>query len=404
MKRLFRSSPLFLIPLVGAAASTSAQTNLLLNGSFEVHNGFGGQPGFSYKDTSLGFEGFDSDLDDDGQRNFSYRQDFALFAGGSQFDNVFPAGGSPDDPVLIGDQSAFMLGNFFNGLSESTHLFQQVDAAPGDDFIATIFAYSDTTRTRDDGFPDTIFNAGFQGGPTNNFVLGYLGFYDQIGGLISEQVETIFDPMTQDASVVQDVWKETSFAATAPSNTAFARVQVFFFQPGTAGGVIFMDDWSLVNTSAGAPLVADFDFDGQVTTTDLDLITMTVGGGILPDSERWDVDGSGQIDAGDIAFVQALLGGVVTGDYDNSGQVEQGDLDIVLQNWGTGTFTGDQSTLVGGGPFDGTVDQNELDGVLQNWGSTGSPRFDGVALPEPLAAFTLAAGLALIKPRPSRLN
>ncbi len=84
--------------------------------------------------------------------------------------------------------------------------------------------------------------------------------------------------------------------------------------------------------------------------------------------------------------------GAITGDYDQSGQVEQGDLDIVLQNWGTGTFTGDEGALVGDGPFDGTVDQNELDGVLQNWGSASAPSFDGSAVPEPAAALLLAAG------------
>ncbi len=79
----------------------------------------------------------------------------------------------------------------------------------------------------------------------------------------------------------------------------------------------------------------------------------------------------------------------LTGDYDVSGQVEQGDLDIVLQNWGTGTFTGDENALPGGGPFDGTVDQNELDGVLQNWGSTAAPSFDGGVVPEPAALSVL---------------
>ncbi len=86
------------------------------------------------------------------------------------------------------------------------------------------------------------------------------------------------------------------------------------------------------------------------------------------------------------------LSGVVTGDYDSSGQVEQGDLDIVLQNWGTGTFTGDESALVGGGPFDGTVDQNELDGVLQNWGSTSAPDFAGSTVPEPATLALLGVG------------
>ncbi len=90
----------------------------------------------------------------------------------------------------------------------------------------------------------------------------------------------------------------------------------------------------------------------------------------------------------------------ITGDYDTSGQVEQGDLDIVLQNWGTGTFTGDEDALVGGGPFDGTVDQNELDGVLQNWGSTSAPDFAGSAVPEPtVLALLSVGGLAMLRRR-----
>ncbi len=76
------------------------------------------------------------------------------------------------------------------------------------------------------------------------------------------------------------------------------------------------------------------------------------------------------------------LGKVICGDYNGSGQVEQGDLDLVLQNWGTGTFTGDPAALPGGA-FDGTVDQNELDKVLQNWGATSAPSLDAALVPEP---------------------
>ncbi len=104
--------------------------------------------------------------------------------------------------------------------------------------------------------------------------------------------------------------------------------------------------------------------------------------------------------ASDGTFSLAELAAAIVGDYDSSGQVEQGDLDIVLQNWGTGTFTGGETALVGGGPFDGTVDQNELDGVLQNWGSTAAPDFGGSAVPEPAAVFLLGAGgLALVRRR-----
>ncbi len=108
-------------------------------------------------------------------------------------------------------------------------------------------------------------------------------------------------------------------------------------------------------------------------------------------------------EAGELAGANVLTlidGGVITGDYDTSGQVEQGDLDIVLQNWGTGTFTGDEAALVGGGPFDGTVDQNELDGVLQNWGSTAAPDFAGSAVPEPAVTAVMGTvGLLVLRRR-----
>ncbi len=98
-----------------------------------------------------------------------------------------------------------------------------------------------------------------------------------------------------------------------------------------------------------------------------------------------------------VVTVEGVRG--LIGDYDTSGRVEQGDLDIVLQNWGTGTFPGNEGALVGGGPFDGTVDQNELDGVLQNWGSTGRPDISGASVPEPTGLVPLAAAVALARHR-----
>ncbi len=144
-----------------------------------------------------------------------------------------------------------------------------------------------------------------------------------------------------------------------------------------------------------------------VTTTSLDVDDLDDPGDALFDfSEGFFVIRTGN-DQSDLRIdnfkiESTVVGvGVITGDYDVSGQVEQGDLDIVLQNWGTGTFTGDEAALVGGGPFDGTVDQNELDGVLQNWGSTSAPSFDGSAVPEPAAACALfgLGGLAMSRRR-----
>ncbi len=136
------------------------------------------------------------------------------------------------------------------------------------------------------------------------------------------------------------------------------------------------------------------------TTVDFSEVAPDANGVITIEMSTEIPTGSTDFDAGHWNWLQVVENAVagITGDYDSSGQVEQGDLDIVLQNWGTGTFTGDEAALVGGGPFDGTVDQNELDGVLQNWGSTSAPDFTGSALPEP-AAFAALAVVGLLSGR-----
>ena len=94
-------------------------------------------------------------------------------------------------------------------------------------------------------------------------------------------------------------------------------------------------------------------------------------------------------------FPDPIVNPLLPGDYDDSLLVSQGDLDIVLLNWGTANFPGNEGNIPGGGPFDGQVSQNELDGVLLNWG-TGAPALSAGAVPEPssLLLCGLAATLA----------
>jgi hypothetical protein len=80
----------------------------------------------------------------------------------------------------------------------------------------------------------------------------------------------------------------------------------------------------------------------------------------------------------------------LVGDYNGNGTVEQSDLDLVLLNWGAGTaavpdaWANDLPT--------GPIDQTELDRVLLNWGNTSASLGDASAspaVPEPRSVVLL---------------
>ena len=83
---------------------------------------------------------------------------------------------------------------------------------------------------------------------------------------------------------------------------------------------------------------------------------------------------------------------IIEGDYNCDGIVGQADLNMVLLNWGGGTFPGKEEALPGGGPFDGNMSQNELNAVLLNWGNS-FPLAASTTIPEP-SSFLLLVGLA----------
>lgn len=108
----------------------------------------------------------------------------------------------------------------------------------------------------------------------------------------------------------------------------------------------------------------------------------------------------------------------ILGDYDNNGEVGQSDLDLVLANWGVGFQPGpgelgpDWVNQLGiTGPI---VGQDELALVLQNWGNTASPSASAIAdatglsesqieslVPEPTSLTLLIIGGSLTLRRPS---
>lgn len=75
----------------------------------------------------------------------------------------------------------------------------------------------------------------------------------------------------------------------------------------------------------------------------------------------------------------------LTGDYNADGFVSQSDLDLVLLNWGEAVVPAE---WIAADQFDGLVSQNELDGVLLNWGIGTPPSLN--AIPEPTAGGVLS--------------
>jgi hypothetical protein len=379
------------LTVAAIAAPAFAQTNLLSNGDFETNAGFSGgcQP---FWGNFCGFDGWNTDFADDGDFNGSWGFDTP---GGFRLANVFPAGAAPNDPDLVGENSALILGSFDSGTP--TVLAQQVAVTAGQSIRAGIFAYSDSTRVRANGFPDTVY-----GQFTRNRVLMRLEFLDFLGLQIqgSEIENVIFDPENDPGfnfttfrnPQFEDKWIESVATATAPIGAEFARIAVLYTQVNNAGGLAFLDTASIVNLSAGTPLTGDFNFDGLRNAEDLNMITLAVGGGLKPADNRFELTGDAALNSADIAAWQALA--PLAGDYNGDRVVNAADYTVWRDSLGSTT------QLAADGSGNGVIDQADYTFWVARYGTSGS---EATAVPEPAGAVLVAMG-ALAAGRRCRLR
>ncbi|MCA9241747.1 MAG: glycoside hydrolase family 16 protein, partial [Planctomycetales bacterium] len=170
----------------------------------------------------------------------------------------------PDDAV-DGIYAAKMFGPF-NGRADASGILQNVEATPGQEFEARVFAQT----------PGGDSIAG-----TQNFNTIALSFLDSSGSVIQEAFAApgnLVDkngkdfPLLdgRDPNMPEDLWVEGVVNAVAPAGAAYARISLFFIQLEGEGGATWFDDASLVLlTPDPLPILAgDYNGDGTVDAAD----------------------------------------------------------------------------------------------------------------------------------------
>jgi hypothetical protein len=305
--------------------------------------------------------------------------------GGDLFLNIFPndlvfAGNDGVlPPILSGIGGAVMLGPYDGNVVSG--LFQQVTAVPGNTYRLTGYFISDPTQRTDSNQPDTIFAQS-----TSNWAGMKVEFKDFLGlDIAGTDIEVrALDAAVDDPAVVDGKWIETVIEVVAPAGAEQIRWVGLFAQFNFAGGLVHLDNTSIVNLTAGTPLVGDFDYDGVRDADDLHMLRLTSQGLLIPNGNRFDLNNSGAVDAADVTQWIGLGG--IQGDYNGDGAVNAADYTVFrdsLDATGTGLAADDNA--------DRRIDQADYIVWQRNYGPAANT---ATAIPEPAAAALVAIALA----------
>jgi hypothetical protein len=187
----------------------------------------------------------------------------------------------------------------FRGSVDASGAFQNVPAAPGQEFEGSVWAHApafDPIKGRQNYTTITL-----QFCDAGNNVIGSVNFSPG-----TNQKETaIYDG--RDPLMIEDEWVQYTVNGLAPAGTAYARINLFFLQLANQGGAVWFDNASLVRLINNAPVEdADFDNDGDVDGADFLTWQRGVGTGTTP--AAGDANGDGAVNATDLAIWKAQFG------------------------------------------------------------------------------------------------
>jgi hypothetical protein len=163
----------------------------------------------------------------------------------------------------------------FHGGVDASGAFQNVAAAPGEQFEGSVWAFSPPG--------DSILGQ-------NNYTNITLSFVDSAGAVIgsvnyspgtNEKNTPIFDG--RDANMPQNQWVQYTVNAVAPAGTAYVRESLFFIQLNNQGGAVYFDNASLVKlTAQTVALPGDYNSNGVVDSADYVVWRNNVGQATIP--------------------------------------------------------------------------------------------------------------------------
>jgi Ca2+-binding RTX toxin-like protein len=116
------------------------------------------------------------------------------------------------------------------------------------------------------------------------------------------------------------------------------------------------------------PASADFDNDGEVGATDIDLLMEARNSGAH--EPAFDLNGDGTVDQDDVDYLVEVVLGTTYGDANLDGAVNQADVAILAGNFGSQSGAGWAS---GDGNGDGRVDLSDLIAMQINYEGSGPP-------------------------------
>lgn len=188
------------------------------------------------------------------------------------------------------------------GPQNASGFWQNVVASPGEEFEASIFAYSPSF--------DSI--AGMQ-----NFTNITLQFLDAAGAVLdsvnfspgrNQQDTPIYDG--RDPNLIQDEWTQFTVNALAPTDTALVRFNLFFNSiTAMQTGAVWFDNASLVKLTSNAP-VEDADFDDDDDVDGLDFLTWQRGYLTGTTHAEGDANGDTIVNGADLAVWESQYGAV----------------------------------------------------------------------------------------------